>query len=251
MLSLRDGVTRIGSCDAFLHTRSERRLLPFIYPWLLCDGVTLRVECVLSHSIVTKSALDSWPVFLQDGVTPVGSGSIDLISNEGIASVGLLVAFFSAVLGGVFVSSFGWPVYSEAGWLPHSVVFASGEDSVCVPLANGGVWFGLLLLALLPLALPWGLVCFGGLAVIFSPRRFHALVFHVWRLALPEVGLLGMGCWFMFRVPQILCLTPLLGVRSWLLVSGMAVRALLQTTSLPLGMDVSPAPGQCVSVSTF
>ena len=46
-----------------------------------------------------KSALDSWSVFLQDGVTPVGSGSIDLISNEGIASVGLLVAFFPAVLG--------------------------------------------------------------------------------------------------------------------------------------------------------
>ena len=28
-----------------------------------------------SHSIVTKSALDIWSVFLQDGVTPVGSGS--------------------------------------------------------------------------------------------------------------------------------------------------------------------------------
>ena len=44
--SLRDGVTRFGSCGAFLRTRSERRLLPFIYPSLLRDGVTLRVVCV-------------------------------------------------------------------------------------------------------------------------------------------------------------------------------------------------------------
>ena len=43
----------------FLRTRSERRLLPFIYLSLLRDGVTLRVMCVFSHSIVTKSTLDS------------------------------------------------------------------------------------------------------------------------------------------------------------------------------------------------
>ena len=138
---------------------------------MLYDGVTLRVECVLSHSIVTKSALDSWSVFLQDGVTPVGSGSFNL-SNEGITTVGLLGAFFPASLRGVVVSSFGRPVCSEAGWVPHSVVFASDEDSVCVPVANEGVGFGLLLLALLPLALPWGLVCFGGLAVIFFTWAF-------------------------------------------------------------------------------
>ena len=57
--SLRDGVTRFGSCGAFLRTQSERRLLPFIYPSLLRDGVTLRVVCVFSHSIVTKSTRDS------------------------------------------------------------------------------------------------------------------------------------------------------------------------------------------------
>ena len=33
--------------------------------------------------------------------------------------------------------------------------------------------------------------------------------------------------------------------------SGIAVRALLLATSLPLGMDVSLAPGRCLSVSTF
>ena len=89
-----------------------------------------------SHSIVTKSALAIWSLFLQDGVIPVGSGSDDLISNEGITTVGLLVAFFPARPRGVFVSSFGRPFCSEAGWVPHSVVFASGEDSVCIPLAN-------------------------------------------------------------------------------------------------------------------
>ena len=142
MPSIRDGFTRIGSCGAFLRTRSERRLIPFIYPQLLRDGVTLRAECVFSHLIVTKSALDIWSVFLQDEVTPVGSGSDDLISNEGITTVGLLGAFFPARPRGVFVSSFGRPVCSEAEWVPHSVVFASGEDCVCVPLANEGVGLG-------------------------------------------------------------------------------------------------------------
>ena len=43
---------------------------------------------------------------------------------------------------GVFVSSFGRPVCSVAEWVPHSVVFASAVDSVCVPLANEGVGLG-------------------------------------------------------------------------------------------------------------
>ena len=68
-------------------------------------------SCVFfSHSIVTKSALDSCSVFLQDGVTPLGSGSDNLISNEGITTVGLLGAVFPASPRGVFVSSFGRPV---------------------------------------------------------------------------------------------------------------------------------------------
>ena len=111
-----------------------------------------------------------------------------------------------------------------------------------------------LLLALLPLALPWGLVCFGGLAVILFTWAFSCVGLPRMEgllAALPEVRLPGMGCWCMFRVPQILCLTPLPWVRSWLLVSGIAVRALPLATSLPLGMDVSLAPGRCLSVSTF
>ena len=40
------------------------------------------------------------------------------------------------------MSSFGRPVCSVAEWVPHSVVFASGVDSVCIPLANEGVGLG-------------------------------------------------------------------------------------------------------------
>ena len=68
--------------------------------------------------------------------------------------------------------------------------------------------------------------------------------------ALPEVGLLGMGCWYMFRVPQSL---PHSSPRREVVASvfGVVVRALLQATSLPLGMNVSLAPGQSLSVFTF
>ena len=51
-------------------------------------------------------------------------------------------AVFPASPRGVFVSSFGRPVCSVAEWVPHSVVFASDEDSVCVALANEGVGLG-------------------------------------------------------------------------------------------------------------
>ena len=87
---------------------------------------------------------------------------------------------------------------------------------------------------------------------------FHLGVFMRWSsmhggllAALPEVGLLGMGCWYIFRVPQILCLTPLPGGVVVASVFGVAVRALLRATSLPLGLDVSPAPGQSLSSLPF
>ena len=152
------------------------------------------------------------------------------------------------------MSSFGRPVCSVAEWVPHSVVFASGEDSVCVPLANEGVGLGPSSSGPVASRPPLGI------GLLRRPRgdSFHLGVFmrclpRIGGLlaALPEVRLPGMGCWCTFRVPQILCLTPLPGVRSWLLVSGISVRALLLATSLPLGMDVSLAPGRSLSVSTF
>ena len=58
-----------------------------------------------SRSIATKSSLVIWSVFLQDGDTLFGSGSNDLISSEGIPTVGLLGAFFRPVLGVSFCHS--------------------------------------------------------------------------------------------------------------------------------------------------
>ena len=43
---------------------------------------------------------------------------------------------------GVLVSSFGQPVCSVAEWVPRSIVFASGMDSVCGSLTNKGVSLG-------------------------------------------------------------------------------------------------------------
>ena len=137
--SLRDEVTLSG--QVCLRSRSERRLFAH-FPIGWCQAFAMRSpvsgrvahfcaldrnegifrssilscfamgspcgSCVFfSHLIVTKSTLDSWSVFLQNGVTPVGSGSDDLISNEGITTVGLLGAVFPARPRGVFVSSFG------------------------------------------------------------------------------------------------------------------------------------------------
>ena len=73
---------------AYFYALDRRRLVH-------SNGVNLRVECGLSsYSIETKFSLDSWSIFLQDGVTLFGSGSRNLISSEGIPRVGLLGAFF-------------------------------------------------------------------------------------------------------------------------------------------------------------
>ena len=71
---------------------------------------------------------------------------------------------------GVFASSFGRPVCSAAEWVPHSVVFASGVDCVCVPLANEGVGLG-------PVASRPPL----GIGLLRRPRGdFHLGVFMCW-----------------------------------------------------------------------
>ena len=96
-----------------------------------------------SHSIETKSCLDSWSVFLQDGVTLFGSDSTDLISIEEINTVGLLGAFFfRPVLRVYFCHPGVIRLALKSGGVPHSVVFYSGADSVCIPLTNEGVGLG-------------------------------------------------------------------------------------------------------------
>ena len=89
-------------------------------------------------------------------------------------------AVFPASPRGVLVSSFGRPVCSVAEWVPHSVVFSSGMDSVCGPLANEGVGLG-------PSSGPVAPRPPLGIGLLRRPRGdafhlgvFHALVFHAW-----------------------------------------------------------------------
>ena len=49
---------------------------------------------------------------------------------------------FPAMPRGVLVSSFGRPVCTVAEWVSRSIVFASGMDCVCGPVANEGVGLG-------------------------------------------------------------------------------------------------------------
>ena len=113
-----------------------------------------------SHSIRTKSSLDSWSVFLQDGVTRFGSGSSDLIPSEGVTTVGLLGAFFRAVLLVSFV-----------------ILWLAGL------LRRGGSWPFFFFWPCCLSPSPGRSVCFGGLEVIRFTWAFHALVLHAWWLA--------------------------------------------------------------------
>ena len=170
------GVTRLGSGCVFLRTRSDRGLLPSIYPSLLRDGVTLWVECGFPP---TRSKLSflwiTGRFFLQDGVTLFGPDSCSLISIEGITSIGLLGVFFRAVLG-----MFGHPVVIR--W-----ALKSGGVSTfsCLHL-----WCGLCVypsrqrrseswpFSCWPCCLspsPRGSVCFGSHTVFSSPGRFSCM----------------------------------------------------------------------------
>ena len=140
----------------------------------------------------------------------------------------------------------------KSGRVSHSGVFALGEDSCLCPSRQqrSGSWT---FFFYWPCRLWWiGLLRrpHGGfflLGVSCAGLNTHggSLV------ALPEVGLLGMGCWHIVRVPQNLCLTPLPGVRSMLLFFVIAVWMLLQETPLTRSMESSPKPGQGLSVSAF
>ena len=108
-----------------------------------------------SHSIETKLSLDNWSVFLQDGVTLFGSDSNDLISIEGISTVGLLGVVFRLVLGMVFCHPgfVRWALMS--GGVFHIQLSSLLVRTLCVSLSPTKEWvLALLLLALLPFALP-------------------------------------------------------------------------------------------------
>ena len=100
---------------------------------------------------------------------------------------------------------------------------------------------------------PGGSVCFGSLTVIPFTWAFMRWPYtHGGSLAaLPEVGLLGKGCWRIARVPQNLCLTPLPGVRSMLLFLALWYGRCSRQRHLQVVMESSPTPGQGLSVSAF
>ena len=56
--------------------------------------------------------------------------------------MGLLGAFFRPVLGASVCHPGVGRSALKSGGVPHSVVVTSGEDSVCIPIANEGVGLG-------------------------------------------------------------------------------------------------------------
>ena len=89
--------------------------------------------------------------------------------------------------------------------------------------------------------------------MILFTWAFHALVFHAWWLAsgtsgsrTSRYGLLAYDQGASDSLPH-----PSPGREIEASVFGIAVRALLQATSLPNCMDASPVPGQGLSVSAF
>ena len=152
------------------------------------------------------------------------------------------------------MSSFGRLVCSVAEWVPHSVVFASGVDCVCVPLANDGVGLGPSSSGPVASRPPLGI------GLLRRPRddSFHLGVFMCWSsthggLASGSSGSRTSRYGLLVYVPgasdSLSHSSP--GGKVVASVSGIAVRALLLATSIPLGMDVSLAPSRCLSVSTF
>ena len=151
-----------------------------------------------SHSIETKFSLDNWSVFHQDGVTLFGSDSNDLISIEGISTVGLLGVVFRLVLGMVFCyPGFVWLALKPGGVF-HIQLSSLPVRTLCVSLSPTKEWvLTLLLLALLPLALPsWVGLLRQSSGVSFTRAFFmRGYSAHGGSLVtLPEVGLPRKGC---------------------------------------------------------
>ena len=151
-----------------------------------------------SHSIETKFSLDNWSVFLQDGVTLFGSDSNDLISIEGISTVGLLGVVFRLVLGMVFCHPGFVRLALKSGGVFHIQLSSLPVQTLCVSLSLTKEWvLTLLLLALLPFALPsWVGLLRQSSGVSFTGAFFMSGYSARGGLlaTLPEVGLPGKGC---------------------------------------------------------
>ena len=118
---------------------------------------------------------------------------------------------------------------------------------------RSGSWPFLFFWPCCPSPSPGRSVCFGGLAVIHFTWAFHALVFHAWWLASGTSGSRtsgeGLLAYYQGASDSLPHPSPGHGVEAS--AFGIAVRALLQTTSLPNCRESSPAPGQGLSLSAF
>ena len=271
--SLRDEVTLTGR--VFLRPRSKRRLRA---PSLGFGAEPSRwghpyrvVLCIAAHSIGTKAysihlslvasrwgqstgrmwfflPLDrnevffGWLVGIPSGWgQPLRVRSNNLISSEGITTVGLLRAFFRPVLGVSFSSSFGRPVCSEVG---------EGSTFSCLRCWQGlcvypsrqrrsGSWLFFFFWPCCFSPSPGGSVCFGDLAVFHFTWAFHALVLHAWWLASGASGSQtsrnGLLAYYQGASDSLPHPSP--GREAKSSVFGIVVRALLQATSLPMAWN--------------
>ena len=188
------------------------------------------------HSVETKFSLDNWSVFLQDGVTLFGSDSNELISIEGITSVGLLGVFFRVVLGMFCHPVVVWLALKSGGGGGVSTFnclhFWCGLCVYPSRQRRSGSW---------PCCLspsPRGSVCFGSQEVFLSPGRFHERVSCAWWLGSDSSGSRTS------REGVLACIQgasdslhhPSPGGETESSVFGMAVLVLLGAMSLPHGM---------------
>ena len=152
------------------------------------------------------------------------------------------------------MSSFGRPFCSVAEWVPHSTVLASGVDSVCGPLANEGVGLGPSSSSPVSFRPPrgLGLLRWPGRWCL-SPGRCHAWVSpHGWLTSCPSgslpsrlerlVSLQGASDSMTHFSPERVVVFS---------GSGIAVRALLLATFLPLTMVLPLSPGRFVRLYLF
>ena len=148
---------------------------------------------------------------------------------------------------GVLVSSCGRPVCSVAKWVPRSIVFASGVDSVCGPLTNKEVGRGPSssgpVASRPPLGL--GLLRRPGRCYL-SPGRFRVLVFHAWWLAGGSSGNLPSRFERLVSLQGASDSMTHFSPKGVVVISGsgIAVRALLLATFLTLTMVLPLAPGR-------
>ena len=169
--------------------------------------------------------------------------------------MGSCKCFFRAVLRVSFSSSFGRLVCSAVGEGPTFSCLRVWQGLCVSPSRQrrSGSWPFFFLWPCCLSPSPGGSVCFGGLVVVHFTWAFHALVLHAWWPAsgtsgsrTSRKGLLAYCQGASDSLPH-----PSPGREVEASVFGIAVRTLLQATSLPSCMESSPAPGQGLSVSAF